>query len=272
MRTLLTEKHPSAHHPFTDGLRESRPNGCSLLPAPKTLMVERYSMEAQFFIEELNEAAGSSPYYAQSLNEGLRTMKEKRVSIMLVNLDEQGGKARPVAERIRAEARNAHMKCPHLIFLSARELPIEDVREIYKLQYAWLRREWWPAIFQEVSRALCIREPRKWNSTIRFEHYQGHYALYHCDDLASAHICVGFQPAKQAVVLAGGRIAYTVEEIADILGVTRPTVKKYMWELREGDLLAQQQLQIVEPDRNVFWTERRPGGTVIGIRANVIWD
>jgi nucleoside-diphosphate-sugar epimerase len=117
-----------------------------------------------------------------------------------------------------------------------------------------------------------MREPQKMNSTIRFERHQGHYALYHYEDMASAHICVGFQPAKQAVVLAGGRIAYTVEEIADILGVTRPTVKKYMWELREGDLLAQQELQILEPDRNIFWTERRPGGAVLGIKANIIWD
>lgn len=246
--------------------------GYVLLPTPRTLLVERYSMEVQFFIENLNEATGCSPYYAQSLDEGLSTMKENRVSVMLVNLDEHEGKAWQVAERIRSEAQEAFMRCPYLIFISARHLPTEEVRKCCKLHAAWLLREWWPAIFQEVRRALWIREPQKMNSTIRFERHQGHYALYHCENMASAHICVGFQPAKQAVVLAGGRIGYTVEEIADVLGVTRPTVKKYMWELRKGDLLAQKELQILEPDRNVFWTERRPGGAVLGIKANIIWD
>jgi hypothetical protein len=198
-------------------------------------------------------------------------MKDKRPSVMLVNLDEQEGKAWQVAEQIRSEARDALMKIPSLIFLSAQELPIEDVRKICKLHFVWMRREWWPAILQEVRRALWIREPQKMNSTLRFEHHQGHYTLHHCFDTASAQICVGFQPAKLAVVLGGGRAAYTVEEIANILDVTRPTVKKYMWELREGDLLAQKQLQIVEPDRNIFWTERRPGGTLLGIRANIVW-
>lgn len=268
MKALLIEKHP---HPLIEKLHEARSNGHILLPTSRALVVERYSMEAQLFLEELN-GAGCDPYYAQSLDEGLRTMKEKRVPVMVINVDEQEGKAWQVVERIRSEARDALMGCPYLILLSARELPFEEVRKCWKLHVVWMLREEWPAIFREVRRALCIREPQKMNSTIRFERHQGHYALYHCEGMASAHICVGFQPAKQAVILAGGRIAYSVEEIADILGVTRPTVKKYMWELREGDLLAQQQLQIVEPDRNIFWTERRPGGTILGIRANIVWD
>jgi hypothetical protein len=238
----------------------------------KLAVIEPYSMEAQVFLEELNAATGCSPHYAQSLDEGLSMMKEKRVAAMLVNLDEQGGKAWQVVGRIRSEARDAFMRCPHLILLSARELPIEDVRKICKLHFVWMRREWWPAIFQEVRRALWTREPQKMNSTLRFEHHQGHYVLYHCLDRASAHIPVPFQPTKLAVVLAGGLTAYTTEQIADTLGVTRPTVKKYMRELREGDLLAQRELQILESDRNVFWTERRTGGTVHGIMANILWD
>ena len=75
MRTLLTENGPSGPHPFTEGLRNARPNGLSLISAPKALIVERYSMEAQFFLEELNGATGCSPYFAQSLDEGLRSMK-----------------------------------------------------------------------------------------------------------------------------------------------------------------------------------------------------
>jgi hypothetical protein len=48
-------------------------------------------------------------------------------------------------------------------------------------------------------------------------------------------------------------------------------VKKYIWELREGDLQAQRELNIIEPDRDVFWMERKAGGTLAGIRANIIW-
>jgi len=72
----LREVPPSAHK----WLSGARPNGYLNLPAAKVLMVERYSIQTQFFLEELNGTTGCSPYFAQSLGEGLSTMKEERVS------------------------------------------------------------------------------------------------------------------------------------------------------------------------------------------------
>ena len=238
----------------------------------KLLLIEPYAPETYPFISGLHEATYCDVLHAQSLDEGLSTMKEKRVSVMIVNLDKQEGKAWQVAERIRSEARDAFIRCPYLIFLSARKLPIEDIRKCCKLDVAWMLREWWPAIFQEVRRALWIREPQKMNSTLRFECHQGHHVLYQCVDAASEQIGVAFQVAKLAFILTGGLNSYTLQSIADELGVCCQSVKKYMWELRERSVLAQQKLHVFEPDRGIFWMERRAGGTVCGIKANIIWN
>ena len=164
------------------------------------------------------------------------------------------------------------MQCPYMIFLSTRRLQIQEASKCWKLHVTCMLRDSWPAIFEEVRKALWLRQTRKMKSTIRFSRYQGHYVLHQCVDMTQAHISVAFQPAKVAVILTGGLVAYTVQRIADELGVCCQTVKKYMWELRERSLLAQQELHVLEPDKDIFWMERRAGGTVCGIKANLIWD
>jgi DNA-binding NarL/FixJ family response regulator len=237
----------------------------------KVLVIEQWTPRTQIFIEQLNRAAGCGVYHAQSLDEGLCTMKERHADVIVVNLDEQEQEGWHVAEQIRSESLDAHMLCPYMIFQYARRILDEDARKCWDLDVACMLREWWPAVFEEVRKALWKRRKRRMNSTIRFQRHQGHYTLHHCKDMTSAHICVPFQPVRLAVILAGGLGAYTVQSIADDLGLCCQSVKKYIWELREGDLQAQRELNIIEPDRDVFWMERKAGGTLAGIRANIIW-
>lgn len=83
---------------------------------------------------------------------------------------------------------------------------------------------------------------------------------------------IGPQVAKMIAMAAGGREWYSVRTLADKLGLCRPTIKKYFWESQEASLQVQQDLSIADPERDIFWLQRLPGGTIGGIKANILWD
>jgi hypothetical protein len=45
-----------------------------------------------------------------------------------------------------------------------------------------------------------------------------------------------------------------------------------MRELRDASLQAQRDLLVSEPDPLIFWMERRAGGTICGVKANIERD
>jgi DNA-binding NarL/FixJ family response regulator len=238
----------------------------------KTLVIEAYSAETQVFMEELNAATGCNVYHAQSVDAGLRVVRDQRPDAVLVNLDQLNVEGWQVVERIRCEAREARERCPYVILLSARPRPVSDAAKCRELQAVCMFREFWPAIWEELRIVFWVRQFRKHKSTIRIEFNGASYSLHFSAGRSSTQMRVAARPAELAVLLARGRESYTVEEIADALGVCRQTVKKYMRELREASLQAQRDLLVSEPDTRIFWMERRAGGTICGVKANIIRD
>ena len=153
-------------------------------------------------------------------------MQEKHVDLILVNLDEQSGEGWRIAERIRSESRDTLMRCPHMIFLSDQPPSLDDAVKCRDLDAVCMLRHSFPAIYEEAHVTFRMRLRRKMKSTLRIEHHSGHYLLFFCPGTATPkQILVGFKVAKLAALLAGGLEAYTVEAIADALGVCRQSVK-----------------------------------------------
>ncbi len=236
----------------------------------RALMVEQYSPATQVFIEGLNAATGCVVDHAQSIDEGLGVIRAKRPDLVLVNLDQLRADAWSVAERIRHETTDAISKCPHIVVLSKMPRPIRDAAKCRDLQAVCMLREFWPPIYEEARVALWLRYTKKFRSTLRIEFAQGHHSLHFCTNITSQQLRLSSRLAQMAVIMAGRLEFYAVEQLADELGVCRQTIKKYMLELREASLQTQRELMISEPDKTIFWMERRPGGTICGIRANIV--
>jgi hypothetical protein len=118
--------------------------------------------------------------------------------------------------------------------------------------------------------ALWMRQTKKYRSTLRIDFDQGHYSLHFCTSTAARQLRVSSRPTEMAATMARGLDFYSVEQLADQLEVCRQTIKKYIFELREASLDIQRELMVPELDEDIFWMERRRGGTICGMRANII--
>ncbi len=205
------------------------------------------------------------------LNEGLDSMSQKHYDLILVNVGQQSMDGSQIVRRIQVRAKELFLRCPQIILLSTAPMPLEEAAKCRGIQAMCMLRQYAPPIYEEVRVRFWMRQIRTRGSTIRIDNCHGHYYLDFCLGVFSSAIEVGHQPAKLAAIMAGGLPSYHLETLADELEVCRQSVKKYIWELRQGSLRAQERLQIYEPDYDVFWMARGTGGTRCGIKATVVW-
>ncbi|MDP9050764.1 MAG: HTH domain-containing protein [Acidobacteriota bacterium] len=80
---------------------------------------------------------------------------------------------------------------------------------------------------------------------------------------------MGAQIGKLLLLLLRG--TYTVDMLADTLGISRQSVKKYMRELNRAIKLMLDEMHLSDPVMSPVWMKRGPGGTLCGLRANPVW-
>jgi hypothetical protein len=131
-----------------------------------------------------------------------------------------------------------------------------------------LRREVPQAVYEEARLAFWKRATRRHETTILIDCRNGHHFLF--VGSPAAPVRLGMQLTRLAVLLLSGSESYTVEFLADELGICRQSVKKYFFDLRRA--FVQAQMQCAGPVLELFWMEKRPGGSVCGVRANVVWS
>jgi hypothetical protein len=126
------------------------------------------------------------------------------------------------------------------------------------------------AVYDEAQLAFRRFATKKHDLTIRVEFRSGHHFLY----IGSSPVPVGLsaQLTKLAVLLLSGRNCYPVEFLADELEVCKQSIKKYFCELRRAFVSAQKEFDIGSQIPEDFWMEKTAGGTVCGVKANVIWN
>ncbi len=237
----------------------------------RALLVEQQTTATYPFITGLHEATHCSILHNESIDDAIDTIHRVPVNLLLVTLIPRPDEAWRIAERIRTETVGAPVRYPRAILLVERPLPVQDALRCRDFQAPSMLRGFPEPVYEEARVAFWALATRSFPSTIRIEFCNGHHRLYFCAGELSEEIDAGRQLVRLAVTLAGGRKSYTVESLADDLGICKQSVKKYMAELRRATTLAQQRLNILTPNIDVFWMERQSGGTLCGISANVVW-
>jgi len=129
-------------------------------------------------------------------------------------------------------------------------------------------------VTDKVRTMLWRMRTRKGIPTLVIRRRNGHVVgILAMNSKAAEELPVGPRIRVLAEYLAvNSRTAHSTESLADALGICRQSVKEYLLRLRKAFDMVRTQLGISTPGRNAFWTERRPGGYVHGVRANIRFD
>jgi hypothetical protein len=233
------------------------------------LVIERYSPATYVLIDGLNEAARCRVRHKESLEDGLREMEQVYFDVILVKIEENAIVGSAVVERIRAWATELVVPRPSVILMFEGSLPLHDAAKCKSMNASYLRRNI-PQVIYDEARVVCWRSrTTKYDRAITVEFRNGHHFFYLGSSLMPVEMAA--QLAKLAAILVSGNESYSVEYLADELGICRQSVKKYCFELRRVFTSAQQLNGEEGRTKEIVWMEKRPGGTICGVRSNVIW-
>jgi hypothetical protein len=237
----------------------------------RILVIEEWSMTANKLIQELHSGTGSSIEHASTFDEGLCKIEQGHgsIDIVMYTVASQFSDAIAFPERVRVLTDEGIFRCPALVLLASSPLPLSCAVKCMDRQIIYLLRGCPMQIIETVRVLLWKIRTSKSGLTIRIEFCGGHYRFFICGAIASEEIVASTQIGRLLLLLLGG--TRTAEMLADRLGVSRKTVKKYMRELKLIIDLLMRRMGITELMPNVVWMERRSGGTLCGLRVNPVW-
>ena len=255
----------------------SRPSSVSRNPdiihvphGRKALLIEKYAAGTYPFIDGLHQETYCRVRHEQSLDVGLRILQQEYFDIVLVTVEQQTVSALQIFEAIRAQARELLVRCPYVILLSERPEQA-DLIKCTDLGAKLMFRQHADPVYLEAKLLFAMLDRRPFKSTIRIDFQNGHHTAYFAFSTAWAEIEAANRLLKTAVTMAGGKKSYTVEWVADALGICRQSAKQYICLLNQKTFDIQLNLGIAEPVADVFWMRKELGGTLCGIRANIVW-
>jgi len=235
------------------------------------LIIEPYVPDTCALIEGLRGMTHSRVSQAETLAEGFTAMEETYFDIVLVTIHRQASLAAKVLKQIRSHATHLLVRPPDVILLVDGLLPMQEALRCRELGTMCMRRDLPQAVYEEARLMFWKRATRKYDVTFRVDFRNGHHFLF--AGSPPVRVELGAQLTRLAVLLLGGNESYTVEFLADELSVCRQSVKKYFRDLRQAFVQVQTQLGIAScMQTEIFWMEKRPGGTVCGVKANVVWN
>lgn len=238
----------------------------------KILVIEEWSGATNAFIRELHAGTGCSIEHAGSFDAGLLKIEQGHggIDIVLYAIPPTSSDILAFPKRVRAVAADALFRCPHLVLLASSPLALPYAVKCMDRQVLYLLRDY-PKQIVEIVRALLWKiRSSKPGPTIRVEFRGGYYRFFISGPATSEEVVVSRQIAILLLLLL--RRTYTVELLAEKLGVLPKTVKKYMWTLRLIIESLMERMNMTEPNVDVVWMKRGPGGTLCGLRANTSWE
>lgn len=232
------------------------------------LVIEPQTFARDLFISELNAVAYCSVRSAETLEQGVRIMKEVHCGVVFVTIDQISAPAAEIVKRLYDRADELVIKRPEVFILYTKELPVAEVNTCRNMEAFCLPRDLTRFVCYEARAAFSRLVTRKHPITLRIAFRCGHHFVYF--GMCPTHLELGAQLAKLLAALAAYR-SCTVEFLADLLGVTRATIKKYFHALRVVFLAAQKNANLPEPYTDVISMTRQSGGTICGVNANCVF-
>lgn len=238
----------------------------------RILVIEEWSAAANSLIQELHAGTGCSIDQAGSFDEGLHKIEQGYgcINIVLYTVGPASHGALMFPERVRAMTDDALFRCPHFVLMASAPLALPCAVKCMDRHVVYLLRDYPTQIVETVRTLLWRIRTSKPGPTIRVEFRGGHYRFFLCGPTAAEEIIVSAQIGRLLLLLLRG--TYTVDMLAEELGVLPKTIKKYMHALRLIIESLLKQMNMAEPYIDVVWMKRGPGGTLCGLRANPVWD
>lgn len=238
----------------------------------RILDIEEWSPDAESLIQDLHEGTAAIIEHAGTIDAGLRKIEQGHgnIDVVLCTVAPGSSDALAFPERVRVLAGEAQFRCPYIVLLASVPLPLPCAAKCMACQVVYLLRDFHRQIIETVRVLLWKIHTSRPGPTIRVEFRAGHYRFFLCGPASSEEIRTGSQIAQLLLLLLLG--IYSVDRLADELGISRVSVKKYMRELRQLIQSMLQKMQLAEPLGGVVWMKRGAGGTICGIRANSVWE
>jgi hypothetical protein len=239
----------------------------------KLLHIEEWTTETDHLIQDLHAGTGCAIEHAKSIDEALFKLLQNGGRIDLITLT-AGGRADDVLgfpERVRTLTANNLIRCPEMVVLAATMLPLPCAAKLLDQQVICLLRSSEKSITEMIRILLWRLRSARSGLVIRIEFRGGNYRFFICGTGCSQEIELSTQIGRLLRLLLREFNSYTVEMLADELGISRQSVKKYMRELRAAIAIAMTKIKSPAAPE-IVWMRRLPGGTLCGIRAHPIWS
>jgi hypothetical protein len=237
----------------------------------RILYVEEWSDAANSLIQQLHRETGCRIEHADTVDEAMT-----KIELGHGNIDLVIWAANPAddvlgfSERIRITTSEALIRRPHCVVIPLAPLSLPIAVKCMDRQIICLVRDYPKQITGVIRALLCKIRSSKPGPTIRVVFDKGHYRFFVCGPTTSEELAVSAQIGKLLLLLLEG--VRTVDLLADNLGVSRVSVKKYILELRLALASLLQQMNMQESTVQVLWMRRAPGGTLCGLNANAVWE
>jgi hypothetical protein len=241
----------------------------------KTLLIEKPRDTFHEFIAGVRAATSSVIVHADSIPKGLQHFANRLndIQIAVCTVERDPNEAIGFVKQVRSAAQQAMVSAPRTLILTRESQPEWASDTFEKLGVEQLLRTFPDQVFEKLRLIRWQLRLRKSLPTlyIRCRH-----------DLV---VAAGFRPANHLADLSiGGRLRdlvryfglypnmeHTTRMLADELAISLQSVKTYMLRLREAVNRLHRRGMITFEGHHIFWTEKRPGGFVHGLRANVVF-
>jgi hypothetical protein len=239
------------------------------------LLLERPTANLQQLITDLQTATGWRVRHVCSPPDTIRELcSTNDVKVVILTVDQT---LEPVIRLIRqarfaAESRGYDQL--GILVLSWIPQAASSLSLLEDLNVEYLLRRDTDQIVEKIRMAQWRMRIRRGMPTLIVRRRDGHaVAILAKGATALEELRVGPRIRSLAEYLVmNSRTSHSTESLADALGICRQSVKEYLFRLREAFDRVRVRMGIFTPGRKTFWTEKRPGGYVHGIRANIRFD
>jgi DNA-binding NarL/FixJ family response regulator len=230
------------------------------------------------FASGLQLVSGCEVLTVHSLEEGLQAARDNLASIhlVLVTLSSRPEYGLQFLRNLRELSDGMMFDCPRFLVLTSYPLSLRYPGYLKRFQVIGARcilHSDDEAAYEEVRQMMTdLRYCKSWPTLLLHHGLLGTVSIL-AGPARALHWNPGPRLLPLLVLLARSRQrGFSTGELANALAISVHSVKIYIQRLRQDFDRIRTELGIQMPGKDVVWTERRPGGFVHGLCANIIWD
>ena len=241
----------------------------------KTLLVEKPQETFREFIAGVRVATRSVIVHADSIPRAIEhvTNYHDDIRIAICTIERDPYEAIQFVKQVRSVTQQAMLAFPRILILTRESQPEWASDKFEKLGVDCFLRTYPDQIFEKLRLIQWQLRTKKYLPTLYVTRRQGYV------------VAAGFRSATDSAdLLVGAKLRelihyfavhpnteHTTGMLAEELGVSFQSAKMYVHRLREAVDQLQRDGKIPFEGRNVFLTEKRIGGFVYRLRANVVF-